>query len=730
MAAEDLGNLEWERSKISQQDINMLKKLGISGKQDAIRFPKEESYPAPPMQYRVSFVDHLIRGLSTPIHDFLRGLLFMYGLQLHHLTPNSILHISIFITLCESFLGIQPNWSLWKRIFLCRRNGSSSIAYNIGGVVICVRPDVEYFDVKFPDSVQGWRKKWLYIREENHGSVEDNIPPFDGAEKICRRRSWDAEATDAEKAATEALMTRIHELQNTRGQELSGIQITAYFLRIRVQPLQARKNPLWMYAGDKDVDRLSVDLSVNDLAKLVRKISSLNKKDSVPTSCGVTPYSATNALPQNHATASPLPPLPEGGEVEERVVVTDDNQGTSRPESEAAFSQKSAASSEKDAEAEATSSTRSPPSAASPRSKRKRDEAVDTGTSKAGASLADKAAPNAGEETLDLYDAALVSSDDEEENAPIDETARTSTSRTLVVSETRPDGGETSPPPQNLERSTPAESPRAPSPKRARVESSKEPIILTGSSSTPLMEEPFMKELVRFGTQFIGYRDHAGELEEKLAEANRRADALTIELEQSKSAHTKTVEDLQKRLDDAKKALEENVTQHSAREKEILSRLETQSRRFVRRTHQEYELDNPEDDELLDALSLLEIHGTEARNGLAEAEAGLSRLFPYFFHKKEEPAVFIDLAKCFTGNEDLGLQLRQEGLKVGVEGTMALVAESQQQVDWSKVGDAGKIETKRWQSLIKAAKPNSKKILATLGYKPTTAPSSSKPEVK
>jgi hypothetical protein len=61
---------------------------------------------------------------------------------------------------------------------------------------------------------------------------------------------------------------------------------------------------------------------------------------------------------------------------------------------------------------------------------------------------------------------------------------------------------------------------------------------------------------------------------------------------------------------------------------------------------------------------------------------------------------------------------------------MALVAESQQQVDWSKVGDAGKIETKKWQLLIKAAKPNSRKILATLGYKPTTAPSSSKPEVK
>ena len=93
-------------------------------------------------------------------------------------------------------------------------------------------------------------------------------------------------------------MTRIHELQNTRGKELSGIQITAYFLRTRVQPLQARKNPLWRYAGSEDVDRLSVDLEVKDLEKLVRKISSLSKKDHVPSSCRVKPYSATNALPE------------------------------------------------------------------------------------------------------------------------------------------------------------------------------------------------------------------------------------------------------------------------------------------------------------------------------------------------------------------------------------------------------------------------------------------------
>ena len=146
----------WERSKISKQDLKTLKTLGLL-KKEALIFPGEESFPTPRIGYRVTFVDHLIRGLSTPIHEFLRGLLFVYGIQLHQLTPNSILHISIFITLCECFLGTHPHWGLWKRIFYLRRNSSRNVAYNVGGIVICVRPEVDYFDVKFPDSVQGWR---------------------------------------------------------------------------------------------------------------------------------------------------------------------------------------------------------------------------------------------------------------------------------------------------------------------------------------------------------------------------------------------------------------------------------------------------------------------------------------------------------------------------------------------------------------------------------------------
>ena len=117
------------------------------------------------------------------------------------------------------------------------------------------------------------------------------------SQEILRRKSWDAEATPEELAATESLIARIKALQNTQGQELSGVQIIAHFLRIRVQPLQARASPLWLYSGAGDATRISTDLSVKDLEKLVRRFTSLSKKSPVPTSCRVVPFSGTHALP-------------------------------------------------------------------------------------------------------------------------------------------------------------------------------------------------------------------------------------------------------------------------------------------------------------------------------------------------------------------------------------------------------------------------------------------------
>ncbi|KAK1616208.1 hypothetical protein QYE76_021725 [Lolium multiflorum] len=359
---------------------------------------------------------------------------------------------------------------------------------------------------------------------------------------------------------------------------------------------------------------------------------------------------------RNHPNLVSLPPLPEGGEVEERAVISDDNQDAPSFANEPAESRKSAGSDEKEDASEATASAQSPPPAVSPKNKRKRNDAEDSGTSKP-----EEAVPSRQKAAYDPYLETLISSDDEEEVPTADVAART----------------------------------------------------------------------------------------KKLAEVNERANTLAQKLEQSEEARKKAesdavearqeadkakadaagVEDLRKRLHDAETSLSDHIAAQIAREEAITKRIRTQNRRFVNKTSQEFELEDPDNDPLLDAVSFLEFHGTESREGIDEARAGLSRLFPYFFPKKEEPATFLGLAKCFNPPEDLGLKMRHENMKVAVESTVALVADSQQTIDWAKVGNTEQIEQTKWRSLIKAAKLNTKKILAYLGIKPSSTPSSSRPEV-
>ncbi|KAK1680954.1 hypothetical protein QYE76_041802 [Lolium multiflorum] len=244
------------------------------------------------------------------------------------------------------------------------------------------------------------------------------------------------------------------------------------------------------------------------------------------------------------------------------------------------------------------------------------------------------------------------------------------------------------------------------------IGNSSNPILIHGAYSLH-KDKPMIKELLRIGAQFVGYRDYASKAEEKLAEVNERANTLAQKLEQSEEARKKAESDAFK--------LGEKLTK--LRPMLLVSKI------LGNKTSQEFELEDPDNDPLLGAVSFHEFHGTEARDGIDEARTGLSRLFPYFFPKKEEPATFLALAKCFNPPEDLGLKMRHENMKVAVESNVALVADSQQTIDWAKVGNTEQIEQAKWRSLIKAAKLNTKKILAYLGIKPSSTPSSSRPEV-
>jgi hypothetical protein len=81
---------------------------------------EDPSFPTPAEGYMVSFVAFHERGFVTPSHQFLHSLLRHYGPELHHLTPSGSLHIAEFMTLCEAYLGIDPELDLSNCFFHVR----------------------------------------------------------------------------------------------------------------------------------------------------------------------------------------------------------------------------------------------------------------------------------------------------------------------------------------------------------------------------------------------------------------------------------------------------------------------------------------------------------------------------------------------------------------------------------------------------------------------------------
>jgi hypothetical protein len=69
------------------------------------------------------------------------------------------------VTLCESFLFIEPHFLLWRSIFRLRPNVALSRKPELGGDVVSVRPEVQYLEFSMSASVHGWRTKWFYIKD-------------------------------------------------------------------------------------------------------------------------------------------------------------------------------------------------------------------------------------------------------------------------------------------------------------------------------------------------------------------------------------------------------------------------------------------------------------------------------------------------------------------------------------------------------------------------------------
>jgi hypothetical protein len=294
-------------SVVSESDLLHLVSIGVLPPKELCswRICHGVTVPTGDTHESVVYVPFLLRGLALPISPFFRGLLDFYHLNLTHLNPNSILQISIFVHLCEAFLGILPHFGLWKHLYHCRPGMAGGQHQLVGGASLEMRRGrkTDYLDIPLKDSIKGWRLEWFIV--ENH---RNSLPPRSGRQPDVRTPSWTESPTDQDVAEAGVLLAEVGLLKE-RG--LTAEAVVADFFFKNVQPLKDRAYPAYLYRGLADSTRVTnrripaVDL-VSQLEMILRgKVSNVGARVA---------YSAWNLPPSKaftHFVSNP--PAGDGG---------------------------------------------------------------------------------------------------------------------------------------------------------------------------------------------------------------------------------------------------------------------------------------------------------------------------------------------------------------------------------------------------------------------------------
>ena len=145
-------------SSVMKGHIKKLRKAGYLSNDITHRLPdKGQLMPTPRPHERVVFLTHFLRRLGFPLHTFVQGLMFYYGLDFHDLAPNFILNILAFIVVCEAFLRIKPHFGLWLKTFCVKPKIMSVQQAECGGAMVGKMPNVKWLEGSLMESIKEWQ---------------------------------------------------------------------------------------------------------------------------------------------------------------------------------------------------------------------------------------------------------------------------------------------------------------------------------------------------------------------------------------------------------------------------------------------------------------------------------------------------------------------------------------------------------------------------------------------
>lgn len=157
----------WKKCTANTDELNALVEQGLLLDQVSLEWKScwNQEFPTENNQEIPLFISFCERGVGLPISSFFKEFLAFYDLQLHHLNPNGILYVSVFVHACEAFLGIEPNLPLFRSLYHIKPQPTHIKTEVVGGAGIQFRQNMraKWFEMPLMDSCGDWKSKWFTI---------------------------------------------------------------------------------------------------------------------------------------------------------------------------------------------------------------------------------------------------------------------------------------------------------------------------------------------------------------------------------------------------------------------------------------------------------------------------------------------------------------------------------------------------------------------------------------
>ena len=244
--------------------------------------------------------------MGLPIFSFLLMLLEDFGLQLQHLTPHSLLLMSIFVHLCQMFMGVWPCVILFRHFFILVKSGRAKD--EVGAYYFQMRSDLPtpYIPGLTGGKWEEWRKEWFIATAEanEHLVMPTEGPASDRAS--CR-------AKPSLQPDFDSVLGKIRSLAESG---LTSLHVLGDFLKRRIVPLKQRSRLAWSFTGLNDCCRThrgeGSDLTQEALEVLVRAVTGeIFIPEHLILPQGVIPLCEDSRL--RTAVLATLPTLDDGG---------------------------------------------------------------------------------------------------------------------------------------------------------------------------------------------------------------------------------------------------------------------------------------------------------------------------------------------------------------------------------------------------------------------------------